>query len=270
MVFETWLKSDLKKPMRVVPLTGNLFSADNNGNLIGVEVLDNGQPAQLTGAVTGYVIRADGATVTVVGELDGNKASIVLPASAYIVVGQVSIVIKVGTVTVGACVSNVYRTNTDTLVDPGRVIPSISELLAEIDNMRTATAATNTATENANTAAGNANTKAGLAETAAGNANTAAGKIDNMTVEATTLPAGSQATVSVTEVSGHKHITFGVPKGESGNETIDDTAGAGDTDKVWSADKSASEVTDLKIALNALGLSVVDGKINITYEEDVA
>lgn len=30
------------------------------------------------------------------------------------------------------------------------------------------------------------------------------------------------------------------------------------------------EVSDLKSALNALGLSVVDGKINITYEEDVA
>ena len=257
MVFETWLKSDLKKPMRVVPLTGNLFSADNNGNLVGVEVFDNGQPAQLTGAVTGYVIRADGATVTVTGELDGNKASIVLPASAYIVVGQVSIVIKVGTVTVGACVSNVYRTNTDTLVDSGRVIPSISELLAEIENMRTATAAANTATENANTAATNANTKAGQAETAAGNANTAAGKIDNMTASATTLSAGSQATVSVTEVDGHKHIEFGVPKGESGNETIDDTAGIGDTDKVWSADKSTKKVTDLKNALSVFSGEII-------------
>lgn len=232
MVYETWLKSDLKKPMRVVPLTGNLFSADKNGNLVGVEVLDNGQPAQLTGAVTGYVIRADGATVTVTGTLSGNKASIVLPASAYIVVGQVSIVIKVGTVTVGACVSNVYRTSTDTVVDPGRVIPSISELLAEIGNMRTATAAANTATANANTAtrnantaantantaASNANAKATLADTAATTANTAAGKIDNMTVAATTSPEGSQASVTITEVNGHKHVAFGIPKGDKGKD----------------------------------------------------
>lgn len=231
MVYETWLKSDLKKPMRVQPLTGNLFSADNNGNLIGVEVLDNGQPAQLTGAVTGYVIRADGATVTVIGTLSGNKASIILPASAYIVVGQISIVIKVGTVTVGACVSNVYRTSTDTIVDPGRVIPSISELLAEIENMRTATAAANTATENANTAtinantaantantaASNANSKATLANTAATSANTAAGKIDNMTVAASGLPAGSAPVATVSEVDGHKHILFQLPKGDKGD-----------------------------------------------------
>lgn len=36
-------------------------------------------------------------------------------------------------------------------------------------------------------------------------------------------------------------------------------------------DKDAREaIADLNSALNALGLSVVDGKINITYEEDVA
>ena len=250
-VFETWMKSDLKKPLKVKPLTGNLFSADNQGNLIGVEVMDGGNPAELSGNVTGYAIRADGATLTVSGTLDGNRASIVLPASAYTVIGHISIVIKVDTTTVGACTSYVYQTTTDTIVDPGRVIPSIAELLAQIEACRTATTNANTAASSANTAAGNANTKAGLAEAAAGNANTAAGKIDNMTVEATTLSAGSQATVSVTEEDGHKHIVFGVPKGESGNETIDDTAGTGDTDKVWSADKSTKEVTDLKDALNS-------------------
>ena len=34
--------------------------------------------------------------------------------------------------------------------------------------------------------------------------------------------------------------------------------------------EAREEVGELNSALNALGLSVVDGKINITYEEDVA
>ena len=131
-MIETWLKSDLKQAVQVKQLSGNLFSGDSGGNLIGVEVLDDGSPATLTGGVTGYIIRADGATVTVNGTLEGNRASIVLPASAYIVVGQVSIVVKVSTMTVGACVAYVYRTTTDTIVDPGSVVPDISELLAKI------------------------------------------------------------------------------------------------------------------------------------------
>lgn len=132
-VFETWLKSDLKKPLTVKPLPGNLFSADNQGNLIGVEVMDGGSPAVLSGDVTGYVIRADGATLPISGTLDGNRASIVLPASAYAVIGHISIVIKVGTTTVGACTSYVYQTTTDTIIDPGQVLPSIADLLAQIE-----------------------------------------------------------------------------------------------------------------------------------------
>lgn len=228
-VFETWLRSDLKRPMRVVELSGNLFSADNGGNLIGVEVLDGGQAASLSGNVYGYVIRADGGTVLIDGTLSGNRASIVLPASAYVVIGQVSIVIKVGAVTVGACVAQVYRTTTDTIVDPANVIPSISELLEAIDDCEQATADANSAATLANTKAGLAdekatladqkatlaNTAAGTANTAAAAANTAALKIDNMTVAAS---SSATPTATITEVEGHKHIAFGLVQGNPGKD----------------------------------------------------
>jgi len=42
------------------------------------------------------------------------------------------------------------------------------------------------------------------------------------------------------------NIHYKVPRGVAGNESIDDTKGAGDTDYVWSADKSYSEISDLK------------------------
>ena len=138
MVFETWLVSDLKKPMEVVRLTGNLFSADNQGNLIGVRILDDGEAATISGAVRGYVIREDGKTVVVPGTLSGNEASIILPRGCYNVPGPVSIVIKVDKTTVGACTGYVYQTTTESLVDPAGEVPSIADLM---DAVATATAA---------------------------------------------------------------------------------------------------------------------------------
>ena len=140
-VIETLLKCDLKKPVQVAQLSGNLFSADNGGNKITVEVMNNGEAAEITGNVTGYVIRPDNQTVVIEGTLSGNKASIVLPASAYVVVGQVSIVVKLGTTTIGACTGYVYRTTTDAIVDPGSVVPSLAELLQKIADCEAATEA---------------------------------------------------------------------------------------------------------------------------------
>ena len=43
-------------------------------------------------------------------------------------------------------------------------------------------------------------------------------KIDNMTVAASQNPVGSQPTATISEVSGHKHIAFGIPKGDPGKD----------------------------------------------------
>lgn len=113
-----------------------------------------------------------------------------------------------------------------------------------------ATAAGNAAAD-ASTAATNADTKATLANTAAGTANTAASAanlakddcdnaiyaagvatsaantassratsaaqaIEGMTVTSESLPPGSTAYASITDVSGHKNIQFGLVKGDTG------------------------------------------------------
>lgn len=137
-VFETWLDQDLKKPVRIQYLSGNLFSQDNMGNLIGVNVTDDGAPATLGGSVSANVIRADGATVAVdSGVLSGNKASVTLPQAAYAVPGVITVVIKItsGTdvTTLAAVVTTVYRSSTDTIVDPGTIIPSIQTLISQIE-----------------------------------------------------------------------------------------------------------------------------------------
>jgi len=136
-MIETWVNQDLTAPVQVVYLPGNVFSQDNNGNLIGVNVFQDGEPATLSGSVSASVIRADGATVAVTGSLSGNQCSVVLPQACYAVPGVLSIVIKLtgdgAVTTVGAVVANVYRSSTDTAVDPGQVIPDISALIAAID-----------------------------------------------------------------------------------------------------------------------------------------
>ena len=111
---ETWLECDLQKPVVVRQLTGNVFLADAQGNVVGVKVTNNGEDVVLSGSVMGYIIRADGATVAVNGTVSGNRASIVLPQSAYTVVGPISIAIRLVSgdikTVLCACTGYVYRT----------------------------------------------------------------------------------------------------------------------------------------------------------------
>lgn len=164
--FEYWMTTDLKRgSSQVQVLHGQTFTQDNLGNRVGVVVLDGGEPATLDGTVTGYVIRADGGTVLVTGAVDGNKAYIDLPESAYAVPGQIQIAIRLtsgSTKTVlGALNAYVQRTATGTIIDPGHVVPDIDDIIAKmdevdeaIDNAEAATAAANTAAQNANNATG--------------------------------------------------------------------------------------------------------------------
>lgn len=228
-VFETWLKSDLKKPLKVTQLEGNLFSQDNGGNLIGAEVTDGGQAATLSGNVTGYFMRADGETVVIVGTLSGNRASIVLPASAYVVVGQASIVIKVGDTTVGACVGYVYRTTTDAIVDPGRLIPSLADLLAQIETMRELNqTVTNQEAGRVTAESGRvqSETNRETAETARASAETARASAETARAAAETARASAE-TDRATAETGRATAETGRVSAESGRataETARDTA----------------------------------------------
>ena len=110
-VIETWFNQDLKKPVKVQYLDGSLFTADNKGNLIGVNVFSDGEPATLTGSVTGYCVLSTGVSVPVAGTVTGSQAYIILPDSAYTTPGVINIILKLtsGTdvTTIAAIVSNV-------------------------------------------------------------------------------------------------------------------------------------------------------------------
>ena len=90
---ENWYKQDLKEtvPLRRIEA---VFNQDSLGHLFGVEVYRNKEPFALAGSVTGYCLRADGTTVSVSGTRSGNKASIVLPQTAYSILGPITITVK--------------------------------------------------------------------------------------------------------------------------------------------------------------------------------
>ena len=191
---ETWLQADLRKPAQVQALRGVLFSQDNQGDLVGVEVYDGGAPVALSGSVMGYIVKDNGETVGVAGQCAENRAWIVLPANAYDVVGMLHIAIQwkessadtSPALTLGMCAVYVQRTQTGDIVTPEYRILDVAAILQMISDVTAATTA-------ANTAAGNANAKATLADTAAENANTKAALADQKADLANTAAAAANA-----------------------------------------------------------------------------
>ena len=120
---ETWVDCNLENLANIHFMSGVLFSQDNKGNLVGVNVLKNKQPQTIYGTVVGLCILANGSSISVDGAISGNKAYIILPATAYTVPGQITIIIKLlydGTITTLAAInSNVIGTE-GTVPDPSQ------------------------------------------------------------------------------------------------------------------------------------------------------
>lgn len=166
------------------------------------------------------------------GKTEGGTAVMPLPDICYSQAGEVRGVLYLaddsgGMLPVYAFVLLVFEDMTDIIVDAANVVPSISELLAQMQAMREATKAAQDATGAANGAADNANEKAQTAKTAASTANAAALMLSGMTVSATELDTGEEPTAELTVVNGHYHLKLGLPRGLTGATGA--TGSTGDT-----------------------------------------
>lgn len=128
---ETWYKQDLKKPL-VVHRHADVFNQDSRGNLIGVEIYSDGEPVTLSGSIDGYCLLSDGTTVSAVGaNRTGNKASILIPQTAYNVPGPITITIKNtdgnDITTLCAVVGLVRQSVSGNLVQPGDIVTDWSQ-----------------------------------------------------------------------------------------------------------------------------------------------
>ena len=132
-----------------------MVEGDNEAHLWRVHVTDGGAPVDMGGCtVTAYFDRSDGLTVPVAGTADGSMVSVVLPQAVCASPGHLLGVMRASsgkqTITLAVGRGVVRRGPGDEYVDPGHIVPSLSELLAQIDAMERATTAANSAAAAAN------------------------------------------------------------------------------------------------------------------------
>lgn len=138
--YEHWINTDLDKLPSIVNLGGYTFTGDALSVKIGAVVTQGGEAVTLTGDVAGYVIRPDGVTVVIEGDKSSNRAWVELPESAFSVPGMCSLAIRLtyGTddsnkIVLCAAAFSVKTTSTNTIIDPGSVVPTYQELVDAID-----------------------------------------------------------------------------------------------------------------------------------------
>lgn len=214
-----------------------------------VTIKKNGVPVDLTGATASlYCARAlsedesGGTTYSEATVESGGEVKAVLPRDAANIPGPVGCTIRVtrdgASVAVARMAVMAIDPTGDDILDEGKRIPSLDEIMASIarcdaaaekaesvaasvgnalKQVASAIEAANGATSDARNAAGQATDGASAAKAAATNATEAATKIDGMTITATGLAAGAAPTAELTEVGGHYNIVLGLPKGDKGD-----------------------------------------------------
>ena len=151
--FANMFEVDLNNRSYPVSLVQTVSEGNVYANRIGTYVYKDGAPVNLGGACTGLVMRADGTTVPLTGYVEGNAAYVVLDQPSCAIPGPIQVavnsVVGENITTLLVAYGTVIQTDTRNYVEPGTPIPDITELLAEIDNMREATAAAEAAATNA-------------------------------------------------------------------------------------------------------------------------
>lgn len=131
-------KVELSNSVAPVVSLRQIFYGDVAANRIGAIVQMNGAPVALGGTCSGTAILADGSTVALTGTVSGNEAYVVLPAGCYSIEGQIQVFVKLTvsgvTTTLLAAVGTVRLTETDQIIDPGTIIPSVAALISDISD----------------------------------------------------------------------------------------------------------------------------------------
>lgn len=214
-----------------------------------VTIKKNGVPVDLTGATASlYCARSlsedesGGTTYSEATVESGGEVKAVLPRDAANIPGPVGCTIRVtrdgASVAVARMAVMAIDPTGDDILDEGKRIPSLDEIMASIarcdaaaekaegaaasvgdalKQVASAIKAANGAASDARNAAEQATDGASAAKAAATTATEAATKIDGMTITATGLAAGAAPTAELTEVDGHYNIALGLPKGDKGD-----------------------------------------------------
>ena len=227
-----------------------MVAGDNKAHTWEVTIRHGGKPVDLTGAtVVGYFNRADDVAVRVAGTASGSVASVTLEQPCYAIEGPLVGIMRVGmdgmTMTVSVLRFQVGKGPFDAIIDPGKVVPNLEDLLAQIERMEAGTAAANEATDNANAAAATANNMAAAANTAAGNANTAANRLSSVALDVAMLPPSAEPTAEVTQTATKTTFSLGIPASNLAYATFEV-----ETETMQLLMHSPDGFDDIKFALN--------------------
>lgn len=171
------------EPVKIDNLVGQIATGEGNAHTFVIYGVDgSGETVPITGTITGYFLRADGNTVLIdTGDIEDGEALVTLPANCYNYEGRFALSIFASTEDSAVCiycaVGNVFRTQTDTTIDPGTIMPSIADLIDEINaaiasippDYSTLVTRTNTNATNIATLSARVDTEDGMIETLQGN-----------------------------------------------------------------------------------------------------
>lgn len=139
-----------------------LVTGDKLGNRFGAEIFRDGKPVDVTGCgVTAYFMRPGEDAIVLNGTASGSVAYVDLAQACYSKASSFTLTIKIsygGSTTALRVIDGyILLTQTDDLVDPGDVVPTLDDIFAQIAAMETATEGAQVATAAAIAAKDNAN-----------------------------------------------------------------------------------------------------------------
>lgn len=261
-----------------------MLCGDNNAHTWRVTVMDGGEAAQVTGSVTGYFVRPDGNTVAVQGSMTGNVASVVLAQACYAQEGDVKAVLRLSVstgakVTLAALILPVRNVLTDSIIDPGNVIPSLDDLLAQIASMEqledevSAAESARVSAEQGRVAAEQARA---TAEQARATAETSRASAEDDREEAETARVTAEQTRASAETN-RANAEDDREEAEAARVNAEDDRVEAETDRATAeqgrvtAEQGRVSAEQQRVAAEneraALGFSVVDGALCMTYNE---
>ena len=181
-------KGTLKQSLGITFVTGNSLA-----HTLEASLWEGDTPFPLTGYTgKGLCKLSNGTTVIMAGQVTQNLLRVTLPSACYSHCGRTELhlqLIKENTViTVLILYTDIVQGETDSLIDPGNIVPSMSELLAQV----------------------------AVIQSAANRANVASELVEGLTVTGETVAHGEGSSAKLTTVDGHYHMALRLEQGERG------------------------------------------------------
>lgn len=242
--FNLTFETELNEGMKVTTLTPVLCSGDNEAHSFIVKAMRNGKPVSLSGAtVRGFFIRPDNVTITLDGTVNASgEAVVTLSDSCYNKQGRFQITICATidgvTSTLFCGIGGMLLASTDSFIDEGNVVPSLDDLLAQIDAMKEATAAALEAADRANEAAENAGSSGGYPVVGYVDAN------NNIILTSDDLAAGTYT---------FKYENADGTQTEIGTAEVSSTEDSGDDNTEEGGDDTATYTNQIPISIDTDG-----------------